>query len=329
MRVFKKARGMTLLLVFVALAVGGGVAFGGGSSEAQEVDAPPKVAVVVKTLTGDVFQLKMAEAARDRAIALGADARIYQAGGQTAVQEMVAIIEDLIVQEVDVILISPLDANAVVPAFREAAAAGITIVCMDQTAEGDDFVTFVSTDNYAAAALAGEYAKEVLGGEGNVLVVEGAPGSSVGDQRRDGFSETVQADSNIRVVGSQTGLWQNDKALEATQNMLQANPEVDLVFSASDVMVGGVLEAINLADRTDEIDVISFDGSSFGVNLILEGRIIADVAQYPIRIGERAAEIGVGVHNGSVDASTLPPFIDVGALLVTAENAEEFLPNAF
>ena len=56
----------------------------------------PKVAVVVKTLTGDVFQVKMAEAARDEAKRLGGQAEIYQAGGQTAVAQMVSIIEDLI-----------------------------------------------------------------------------------------------------------------------------------------------------------------------------------------------------------------------------------------
>ena len=314
--------------VAVLLVLVGGFGFARGAQEAEE-SGGPKVAVVVKTLTGDVFQLKMAEAARDRAVELGADARIYQAGGQTAVQEMVSIIEDLIVQEVDVILISPLDAKAVVPAFREAKAAGITTVCMDQSAEGDDFVTFISTDNYKAGAMAAEYAKDYLGGSGNVLVVEGAPGSSVGDQRRDGFSEAVIEGSNIEIVGSQSGFWQNDKALEATQNMLQANPDVDLIFSCSDVMVGGILEAVKLAGRENEIDVISFDGSKFGVNLILEGQIIADVAQFPVRIGRRAAEVGVGVYNGTVSEDELPEFIDVGAELVTAENAEDFLPNAF
>ncbi len=288
-----------------------------------------KVAVVVKTLTGDVFQLKLAEAARDRAIELGADATIYQAGGQTAVQKMVSIIEDLIVQKVDVILISPLDSKAVVPVFKQAKDAGIKIVCMDQTAEGSDFVTFISTDNYAAANLAAEYAKKVLGGKGNVLVIEGAPGSSVGDDRKNGFKENVVKGSEIKIVGSQSGFWANDKAMQAAENMLQANPQVDLIFSCSDVMVGGILEAIKLAGREGQIKVISFDGSSFGINLIKEGKIVADVAQFPIKVGRKAAEVGIGVWDGSVDPASLPKFIDAGAALVTAENADEMLKVAF
>lgn len=289
----------------------------------------PKVAVVVKTLTGDVFQLKMAEAARDRAIELGADASIYQAGGQTAVQRMVAIIEDLIVQRTDVILISPLDAKAVVPAFSQAKEEGVIIVCMDQVAEGDDYVTFISTDNYAAAKLGADYAKKALGGKGNILVIEGAPGSSVGDDRKNGFKENVVKDCDIKVVGSQSGYWTNEKAMAATENMLQANPDVDLVFSCSDGMTGGILEAIKLAGKEGKIKVISFDGSQFGIELIKDGKIIADVAQFPIKIGRMAAETGIGVFNKTVDPASLPKFIDSGTKLITPENADASMADAF
>lgn len=289
----------------------------------------PNVAVVVKTLTGDVFQLKMAEAARDRANELGGVATIYQAGGQTAVQRMVQIVEDLIVQGTNVILISPLDSKAVVPVFRDAKEAGIVIVCMDQVAEGDDYVTFISTDNYAAAALGAEFAKKELGGKGKVLVVEGAPGSSVGDDRKNGFAETIVKDSQIQVVGSQSGFWENGRAMDATANMLQANPDVDLIFSCSDGMTGGILEAVKLAGKEGKIKVISFDGSSFGIELIKDGKIIADVAQFPIKIGRMAAETGIGVYNKTIDPASLSKFIDSGTRLITPENADESMADAF
>ena len=289
----------------------------------------PKVAVVVKTLTGDVFQLKMAEAARDRAIELGADAAIYQAGGQTAVQKMVGIVEDLIVQRTDIILISPLDAKAVVPVFRQAKEEGVIIVCMDSNAEGDDYVTFISTDNYQAAVLGAKHAKEALGGKGKVVVIEGAPGNAVGDARKNGFKDEIVKDSEIKIVASQSGFWTNEKAMSATENILQANPDVDLVFSCSDGMTGGILEAIKLAGKENKIKVVSFDGSRFGIELIKDGKIIADVAQFPVKIGRMAAETGVGVYNKTVDPASLPKFVDSGTKLITPANADESMADAF
>ena len=316
---------MRKLIVTCALAAFLVVGFTADAGEGRK----PKVAVVVKTLTGDVFQLKMAEAARDRAIELGADAAIYQAGGQTAVQRMVGIVEDLIVQRADVILISPLDAKAVVPVFRQAKDEGVIIVCMDSNAEGEDYVTFISTDNYQAAALGAEYAKKELGGKGKVVVIEGAPGNAVGDARKNGFKDTIVKDSQIQIVASQSGFWTNEKAMAATENILQANPDVDMIFSCSDGMTGGILEAIKLAGKENRIKVISFDGSKFGIELIKDGKIIADVAQFPVKIGRMAAETGVGVYNKTVDAAALPRFIDSGTKLITPENADASLADAF
>ena len=289
----------------------------------------PKVAVVVKTLTGDIFQLKMAEAARDHAISLGAEAEIYQAGGHTAVQKMVQIIEDVIVKGVDIIVISPLDAKSVVPAFQLAKEEGVIVVCMDQVADGDDYLTYVATDNYAAAKIGADFAKKILNGKGKVMIIEGAPGSSTAIARRDGFGENVVKDSEITIAASQSGYWQNDKAMEATQNVLQANPDVDLIFCSSDVMVGGVVEAVKLAGKEGAIKIISFDGSSFGINLVKDGRITADVGQFPVKIGQLSVQTAYDVYTGKTEAASIPRFLDSGTQLITQDNAAEALKDVF
>jgi ribose transport system substrate-binding protein len=288
----------------------------------------PKVAVVVKTLTGDVYQLKMAEAARDRAKALGAEAEIYQAGGQTAVNQMVSIIEDLIQKKVDIILISPLDRKAVGPAFEEAKKAGIITVLMDQGADGQDYATLIATDNYKAGALAADYARKVLSDKGKVLVVEGAPGSEAGDRRRDGFKENV-VKGGVEIVGSQSGSWTTEGAMKAMENMLQAHPDADLVYSCSDVMVAGILEAIKNAGKEGQIKVLSFDGSSVGIQFIKDGKILSSMAQYPVREGILAADLGMGLWHGVVDPNSLPTYIDTGTNLITKDNADAALKDSF
>jgi ribose transport system substrate-binding protein len=309
---------MSLAIVFAASLI-----------PAAAADGKPKVAVVVKTLTGDIFQLKMAEAARDHAIALGADAEIYQAGGHTAVQRMVQIIEDVVTAGVDIIVIAPLDAKAVVPAFKMAKEEGVIVICMDQTAEGEEHVTYIGTDNYAAAAVGADYAKKILGGKGKAMIIEGAPGASTAIARRDGFGDNVVKGSQIQVVASQSGYWENSKAMEATQNVLQTNPDVDIIFVSSDVMVGGVVEAVKLAGKEGKIKIISFDGSSFGINLVKDGRITADIGQFPVKMARMAVELGLDIHNGKTKASDIPRFIDSGSQLITKDNAEEALKDAF
>jgi ribose transport system substrate-binding protein len=288
----------------------------------------PKVAVVVKTLTGDVYELKMAEAARDRAKALGAESEIYQAGGQTAVAQEVSIVEDLIQKKVDIILISPLDRKAEMPTFEEAKKAGIIVVLMDQGSEGEDYATLVATDNYKAGSIAAQYVRKVLNDKGKVLVVEGAPGSEAGDNRRDGFKDNV-VKGGLEIVGSQSGFWQDEKAMSATQNMLQAHPDADLIYCCSDVMVGGVLQGIKSVGKEGKVKVVSFDGSSFGIQLIKENKILATIAQYPIKEGILAADIGMGLWHGTIDPMALPKYIDTGTGLVTAENADEAMKLAY
>ena len=94
-------------------------------------------------------------------------------------------------------------------------------------------------------------------------------------------------------------------------------------------MVGGILEAIKMAGKEGMIKVISFDGSKFGVNLILDGKVIADVAQFPVKIGQTAAQTGMDVFSGKVKADSVPRFIDVGTTLITPDNAKSLVDSAF
>ena len=98
-----------------------------------------------------------------------------------------------------------------------------------------------------------------LGDKGNVLIVRGANGSLAGDLRVDGFKAGIQG-SGLVVVGEQPGNWTNSVAMQVTENMLQANKNVDGLFSASDVMLDGVLQAAGDANRTG-IKILSVDGS--------------------------------------------------------------------
>lgn len=281
-----------------------------------------EIAFSLKTVTNDAFQSAIADAVKKNVEAAGHKFTLITAGDETAVSTQVSQLEDLIAKGVDGIILNPMDANAVIPALEKAKNAGIPVVLVDSTiAEGHDdlYITYVGTDNFAASKIAAEKLTEALGNKGKVIIVRGANGNSVGDARVNGFKAGLG--SGIEIVGEQPGDWSNDVAKQVTENMLQANPQVDGLFSASDVMLDGILQAIEDAGRQG-IKIMSFDGSDDGIELIKEGLIMGTMAQFPNEMGKIAVETLVGVLDGKIDPSSVKKYIDSGTDCYTIENVK-------
>ena len=281
-----------------------------------------EIAFSLKTVTNDAFQQGIADSIQKEVEATGAKFQLVTAGDETAVSTQVSQIEDLIAKGVDALIVNPMDANAVVPALQKAKKAGIPVVLVDSTiAEGNEdlYVTYVGTDNEKAAKIGGEKLTEVLGNTGNVIIVRGANGNSVGDARVKGFKEGLG--DGIEVVGEQPGDWSNDTAKQVTENMLQANEQVDGIFTASDVMLDGILQAIDDAGR-EGIQIMSFDGSDDGKELIADGEVLGSMAQFPDAMGKTAVDTLINVLNGDLDPETVDKFIDSGTECITKDTLE-------
>lgn len=281
------------------------------------------IAFSLKTVTNDAFQQAIATAVENAAKAAGCEFQLVTVDSETDVAKQVTQIEDLITKGVDALVVNPMDANAVVPALKEAKEAGIPVVLVDSTiAEGNDdlYVTYIGTDNAAAAKQGAEVLSEALGGTGKVLLVRGANGNSVGNARADGFKAGLAA--GVELVGEEPGDWSNDVAKQVTENMLQANPDVTGIMSCSDVMVDGILQAIEDAGLADKgIKIMSFDGDS--IELIKEGKVLGTMAQFPDKMGSLAVDTLMSILNGSKTADSFEKYTNSGTACYTADN----LPN--
>jgi len=278
----------------------------------------------LKTITNDAFQLALYTGIKDAVEASGNTFVDAIAESQTAVATQVNQIEDLIAQGVDALILNPMDANAVIPVMEKAKAQNIPVILVDQgvNEHEDLYVTFVSTDNFAAAKLAGEKMAEILGGVGNVIIVRGANGSSAGDQRADGFKAGIEG-TGLALVNEQAGDWVVDKAMQVTENMIQANPDIDGIFCCSDNMVPGILQALKNNDLNPaEICFISFDGAKAGCDYIAAGEMTGTMAQFPAIIGAKAVEVMLGVLDGSVDPAAIEKFVDAGTDMYTKDNLD-------
>lgn len=293
---------------------------GEAGTEAKTGGKQYEIAFSLKTVTNDAFQSGIADAIKSNVEAAGHKFTLVTAGDETAVSTQVTQIEDLIAKGVSAIIVNPMDANAVVPSLQKAKDAGIPVVLVDSTiAEGNEelYITYVGTDNYNAAKIGAEKLTEKLGNTGKVIVVRGANGNSVGDARVEGFKAGLG--DGIEIVGEQPGDWSNDVAKQVTENMLQANPEVNGLFTASDVMLDGILQAMDDAKR-EGIQIMSFDGSDDGKSLIEEGLVLGTMAQFPDEMGKIAVDTLVGVLDGTTDPASVEKYIDSGTECITAEN---------
>jgi len=291
---------------------------------------PYTIAFSLKTVTNDDFQKAIATAIQKAVEGSGNKFLLVTAGEQTAVSTQVNQVEDLIAKHVDAIILNPMDGKAVVPVLKKAKAAGIPVICVDSSVEkGNEslYIAYVGTDNFNAGVEAGKRMVKELGGNGNVLIVRGANGSLAGDNRVDGFKKGI-AGSGLKVAGEQPGNWTNSVAMQVTENMLQANKQVQGLFTASDVMLDGILQAVNDAERSG-ITILAVDGSNKAVDLVESGTIVGTMAQFPAKMGKIAVDNLLDVLNKKKNPNSIPKVIDSGTMVYDKTNIAEARKWAF
>lgn len=289
-----------------------------------------KVGFFVKTLTNEPFMVKLSDRCQEILEADGHEYTVFSAGDQTGVATQCNQIEDAINSgEYDALIVVPVDSNAVLPYLQMAKDEGIPVCVVDTPipdGNEDLILSFIGTDNYQASLAAGTYVLEQLGGEGKVALIRGITGAKSLDDRVAGYEDAVAAFEGVEIVADQPGYCTNADAMEAMENILQSNPEITCVLSVTDVMIDGILSAIENEGR-DDILICSFDGNSNATQLILDGKVTATAGQYPTVMGEKACEFLLGYLNGTLTEDDIPNVVDSGAEIVVQDNAEAWLKD--
>ncbi len=284
---------------------------------------------VVKTMINDPFQVTMAESAKRTGQKLGVEVLTFGASGHGAAEEQIRIVENLIARKVDGIVLNPVDSAALVPAAKKIQAAGIPLVMADDVVTSKDYITFIGTDNVRAAETAGEFVIKLLGGKGKVAQIEGEPGAGNAIKRRDGFHRALKKASGIQLVTSITGHWSTPGAVAAAENILQAYPDVNVIFTSSDEMGVGTAQVLERKGLTGKVKLLTFDGIPDGLRLIAQGRSVGDVAQFPSKMGAIPVQILYDIVTKKKKAGDYPKYIDSGAEVVTPETLDAFLKNVW
>ncbi len=280
------------------------VLFTSCNRQAPASDDRKTVALVLKTLNHPFF-VDMRRGAQEAADRLGVTLQVQAAEREIDVDKQMQIVENMLQTGIDVLAITPSGSREVVSALVKASGASVPIVIvdtrLDAKAAADAGVkprTFIGSDNYEGGKLAGEYVVSLTGGKARVGILEGIPGHETGDSRLRGFRDAVAKASGIAIAASQPANWERDQGFNVFQNMLQAHPDIDTVFAASDLMALGAIEAIAAAGRTGAIRVVGFDALDDAKKAIAAGTMSASVAQFPYEMGKAAVESAVKLLAG-------------------------------
>ncbi|MHC4617330.1 MAG: ABC transporter substrate-binding protein [Planctomycetota bacterium] len=230
------------------------------------------------------------------------------------------IIEDFIVQRVSGIVLAPNDSKALVPSVEKVFSRNIPCVIIDSAIDTDKIVSFAATDNYKGGVIAARRMEEILGGRGKVIVVKYVPGSASTTNRENGFIDTIEKESSgIELVDMKYGMDTVETALQATEDLLMKNAELDGLYACNASTSVGALQALRSQGRAGRIKMVGFDAEKALVDGLQEGIIDSLVVQNPYQMGYA----GVKTVLASLDGEEVPRRIDTGVELVTRERLEE------
>jgi len=271
----------------------------------------------------DDFMQSIASAAEAYAPEAGVELILQSPQKHAEVEKQIELADDMITKKVDALILDPIDGAAMVPSVVKANEAGIPVIIIDGpldedavTSQGAEYVTFVGTDNFAAAQLGGEFIAEQYPDGAKIAMLTGTVGHSIGDKRIAGFYEGIAGNEALDVVSEQPTDWTSDQGYTVMQNVLTANPDIEVVYCCSGLIALGAVEAIQQAGLGDQIQVLGYDGSKEEQEKILEGQMLGTIAQSPTEIAEKSIDAAIAYLKGE----SVEPIINTKTEVMTKES---------
>ncbi len=267
----------------------------------------------------------------DTAESCGWDLIATDAAGSAAKQ--VADVDSMIAQGIDVLFLPPREEKPLIPAVKKAKAAGVPTFLVDRSVDpnaakaGEDYVAFLGSDFIDQGRRVAEWTAANFEGDKAVVVqLEGTTGSSPANDRKKGFDDAIAKDSRFTIVASQSGDFARDLGRQVMETLLQAHPDVNVVYAHNDEMAIGAIQALELAGRKpgEDVLVVSIDGTRDALQAIIDGKMGVTVESSPF-FGPLACETMKRYAAGE----TIEPWVQVKDRIFTKENAADHIDEAY
>lgn len=277
------------------------------------------------------YYIAIGEGIKSEAEAAGAEVFMLAPQSGSDINGQMGMIQDVITQGVDAIILSTHDEAAAAPLVARAVGSGIAVVIVNS-----DIANF-PTPVHAVVGYSqrngtrdiGSYLVDKSGGEAiKVGVIEGLPGYH-STERVGGFLEGIEGAGNIEVVASIAGGWNVEGGNTAGMDLLQANPDIDVLFAANDYMIMGAALASKALGRRDLL-LLGNDGDTAALEEIQGGSVTATVNTSPFVMGQIALQVTIDALNGGFDGGfveTPTTIVDSGNVLPVLQDPDSLYPK--
>ncbi|QTQ12627.1 sugar ABC transporter substrate-binding protein [Treponema parvum] len=292
-------------------------AFAGGTKETKSeaikvAYSIPGLSAPIWTAASQGFLAKAAE--------YGLSAEILDPNDN--LENQISQIDNAMLKGLKGLAITPIDGQAVSTLMNKAQAQKIPVIAIDRQVAGYSLAT-VEADNLLIGKLLGEkYLKTIGNKDGRVLIVGGPLSSSATVNRTEGFKAAIKNAKNVKVVAESATEMDAEVVLGAVTNYLQANPDINAIFSCTDYILPSVMTALAEKGKLFPIDdpkhvnVYSVDGDGYGLDQVLVGNIDATYGLDPYAWAASAVQ----AIKDNLDGKSVQKNILILGNIVTKEN---------
>jgi ABC-type sugar transport system substrate-binding protein len=309
---------------------------GGGGMAVCDVQ-PPDIAGLEEAVVGfsqseeetNPFRIAETQSIRDEAENVGVE-KLIVTNAASQISKQNSDIQDMLAQGAEVLIVAPLNADGLEPAFQAAADQNVPVFLIDRevTAEPcENYITFMGSNFIRQGKQAADLLAEATGEQAQVAILEGTPGASVSADRQSGFVDQLEAEyPDMEVAASQTANFVRTEGQTVMEQLLQSNPDINAVYAHNDEMALGAIQAIRDAGKTpgDDVKIVSIDGTEGAVQALAQGQMNGVVESNP-RFGPLAFQTVEQFLSGE----PIPQKIIIEDRIYTPENAEENLGAAY
>jgi ABC-type sugar transport system substrate-binding protein len=210
-------------------------------------------------------------------------------------------IEQFIEEKVDLLIVTPNEADPITPVVEKAFQKGIPVIIVDRRTSSSMYSAYIGANNYEIGKLAGSYISELLKGKGAIMEIWGLRGSSPAIDRHRGFREVIASHPGITISSEIDGKWELDTAKAQLRKRLDSVSRFDVVFAHNDVMAYGaysVCKEAGLHEGKKFIGIDGLPGVTGGIQFV-DDKILSATFLYPTG-GEEAITSTISTYRSRI-----------------------------